>query len=332
MSHIYVLHENSEWTAPLRVEFERLGLPYREWFLDQGTVDLSSTPPHGVFYNRMSASSHTRDHRYAPEYTGAILAWLERHGRTVVNNSRAMQLEISKAAQYAALNAHGIPTPKTVAAIGRENIVEAARTFEGRPFITKHNRGGKGLGVHLFRSLDALAHYVEGDDDDFDAPDNFDAPLDGITLVQEYIESPDASITRCEFVGGEFLYAVRVDTSEGFELCPADDCQPGDLFCPATPAKDAPRPRFDIQKDFAHPILERFRGFLADNGMKIAAIETIENASGDVFAFDVNVNTNYNADAERRAGASGMGAVARYLGAELARQTEGALEAAYAMS
>ncbi|MCH6551991.1 MAG: carboxypeptidase regulatory-like domain-containing protein [Planctomycetes bacterium] len=57
------------------------------------------------------------------------------------------------------------------------------------------------------------------------------------------------------------------------------------------------------------------------------AIEIIENASGDVFAYDVNVNTNYNADAGRRAGASGMGAVARYLGVELARQTEGALEA-----
>ena len=95
-----------------------------------------------------------------------------------------------------------------------------------------------------------------------------------------------------------------------------------DVFCPATPAEEAPRPRFEIQKDFAHPILERFRGFLEDNGMKIAAIEIIENASGDVFAYDVNVNTNYNADAERRAGASGMGAVARYLGAELARQTE----------
>ena len=24
---------------------------------------------------------------------------------------------------------------------------------------------------------------------------------------------------------GKFLYAVRVDTSEGFQLCPADACQ-----------------------------------------------------------------------------------------------------------
>jgi len=28
--------------------------------------DLTSPPPKGVFYNRMSASSHTRGHRYAP--------------------------------------------------------------------------------------------------------------------------------------------------------------------------------------------------------------------------------------------------------------------------
>ena len=66
--------------------------------------------------------------------------------------------------------------------------------------------------------------------------------------------------------------------------------------------------------------------------MKIAAIEIIENARGDVFAYDVNVNTHYSADAERRGGASGMGAVARYLGAELARQSEGAQEAACALS
>ena len=313
-SEIYVIHENGEWTAPLRVELERRGLPYREWFLDRGTVDLSAIPPNGVFYNRMSASSHTRDHRYAAEYTGAVLAWLERHGRNVVNNSRAMQLEISKAAQYAALNTHGIRTPDTVAAVGREEILEAARAFDGRPFITKHNRAGKGLGVHLFRSLDALREYVEADD--------FEEPIDGITLVQEYIESPDASITRCEFVGGEFLYAVRVDTSQGFELCPADDCQPGDLFCPTT---EAQRPRFAIYENFQHPILEPLKGFLADNGMRIAAVEIIENAKGEVFAYDVNVNTNYNADAERRAGVSGMGAVASFLGSELLREQPNAV-------
>ena len=73
MSEIHILHENSEWTAPLIAALEARGLPYRDWFLDEGTVDLSAEPPDGVFYNCMSASSHTRGHRYSPELTAAVL-------------------------------------------------------------------------------------------------------------------------------------------------------------------------------------------------------------------------------------------------------------------
>src|SRR3954466_4612293 len=126
MSKVYVIHENSVWVEPLRDAFGELGTPFEEWFLDQGVLDLRSPPPEGVFYNRMSASSHTRDHRYAAEYTGAVLAWLERHGRTVVNNGRALALEISKVAQYEALAAHGIATPETLAVVGKGNILSAA--------------------------------------------------------------------------------------------------------------------------------------------------------------------------------------------------------------
>ena len=115
---VYVLHENDAWVEPLRAAFAELALPYAEWFIDQGTLDLAATPPQGVFYNRMSASSHTRDHRYAAELTGGVLAWLERHGRRVINNGRALQLEISKVAQYAALARHGIRVPHTIAAVG----------------------------------------------------------------------------------------------------------------------------------------------------------------------------------------------------------------------
>ena len=46
--------------------------------------------------------------------------------------------------------------------------------------------------------------------------------MDHITLLQEYIESPDPSITRVEIVDGQFLYAIRSDTSRGFQLCPAE--------------------------------------------------------------------------------------------------------------
>src|SRR5205823_5335664 len=288
-----------------------LALPHAEWFIDQGTLDLSATPPEGVFYNRMSASSHTRDHRYAAELAGGVLAWLERYGRRVINNGRALQLEISKIAQYAALARHGIRVPRTIAAVGARHIVEAARAIPGR-FITKHNRAGKGLGVRLFDTVDALARHVESD--------AFEPSVDGITLIQEYIEAPEPFITRVEFVGGEFLYAVRVDTSLGFELCPADVCQVGDAFCPANEAPSetaAPTPRFRIVPNFQHPIVERYRRLLAAHGIRIAGIEFIVDRRGEIYTYDVNTNTNYNADAERGAGIFGMRAIARYLGREL---------------
>src|SRR4051812_49408320 len=139
MPKIYVIHENDAWFEPLRVAFDDLHSPYEPWFLSEGTVDLGEAPPEGVFYNRMSASSHTRDHRYAPELTAGVLAWLERHGRRVVNNGRALQLEVSKVAQYTELAKFGIETPRTIAAVGADNIVAAARKMRGR-FITKHNR------------------------------------------------------------------------------------------------------------------------------------------------------------------------------------------------
>ena len=311
MPKIYVIHENDAWVEPLRAAFAALDLPFEEWFLNEGRLDLDEVPPEGVFYNRMSASSHTRGHRYAAELTGGVLAWLELHGRRVVNNGRALQLEISKVAQYAALAAHGIRTPHTVAAVGRDAIVAAAETV-GIPFITKHNRAGKGLGVKLFQSVEALQAHV-------DSP-VFEDSVDGITLIQKYISAPEPFITRVEFVGGRYLYAVRVDTTLGFELCPADVCQVGDAFCPVGDAQVAPSgPRFRIVRDFDHPIIERYRRFLAANGIAIAGIEFITDRTGELYTYDVNTNTNYNGTAEAEAGVYGMRAIAAYLGSELKR-------------
>src|ERR1700761_2499871 len=148
VSRIHILHENSAWLPPLAEALDRRRLPWTEWFLDAGAFDLSAAPPEGVFYNRMSASSHTRDHRFAAELTAGVLAWLARWDRRVVNGSGALDLEISKVRQYAALEAQGIATPRTVLVAGRDHIIAAARRhFPDQPVILKPNRGGKGLGV-----------------------------------------------------------------------------------------------------------------------------------------------------------------------------------------
>jgi hypothetical protein len=311
MSHIHILHENEEWTAPLLRELDALGHPYRDWHLGSGKLVLDGVPPAGVFYSRMSASSHTRGHRYAPELTAGTLAWLEAHGARVLNGSRALALEISKVAQYAALRQHGIRVPRSVAALGREHIIAAACDFHGA-FITKHNRAGKGLGVRLHDDVDALVNYLNGPD--------FALSVDGITLVQEYIKAPTPHITRVEFIGQELLYAVRVDTSEGFELCPAQSCEVGDGACPAAVSAVE---KFVIIDDFDLPLVDAYRGFMASHELQVAAFEFIVDGRGHAFTYDINTNTNYNASAEYhagRAGRSGMLELARFLGVELARQ------------
>jgi hypothetical protein len=315
---IYVIHENEAWVEPLRAAFAQQSLPFEEWYLDRGVLDFSSAPPQGVFYNRMSASSHTRDHRYAAEYTSCVLPWLELHGRRVVNDSRALRLEINKIAQYAELGRFGIRTPRTLAAVGREAIIDAARRMQGS-FITKHNRAGKGLGVRLFHDAAALEAYVRSP--------LLEDSVDGVTLVQEYIRAPEPFITRVEFVGGEFLYAVRVDTTLGFELCPADVCEVGDAMCPVGEAPSTAAPRFEIVEGFQHPIIAKYRQLLAANGVEVAGVEFIQDARGELYTYDINTNTNYNSAAEGRANRFAMPTLAAFLGREL-RAVEGRLQAA----
>src|SRR5215469_17811671 len=306
--NIHVIHENATWLEPLAKALDAEKLPWRDWFLDSGVFDLSRPPPEGVFYNRMSASSHTRDHRYAAELTASVLAWLKGHGRRIVNGPRALDLEISKARQYAALEAAGIRTPRTVLVAGSDQLIVAAdRHFAGEPVILKPNRGGKGLGVRLFQNAEALAAYLAGTD--------YEPPVDGLHLLQQYVRSPDALITRAEFIGGKFLYAVEVDTSDGFELCPADVCQIGDAFCPAGPGElGQPRAKFTIIDDIDAAQKARHETFLAVNDIEVAGIEFIRDAEGGGYTYDVNTNTNYNPDAERVAGRSAMIALARFLG------------------
>jgi biotin carboxylase len=265
----------------------------------------------------MSASSHTRDHRYSAELTAGLLAWLTRWGRTVVNGPAALDLEISKVRQYAALEAAGLRTPRSVMVAGRDQIVSAAQVhFAGQPVILKPNRGGKGLGVRLFHTLEGLQDYVASDD--------YEAPVDGIQLLQAYIRAPRPVITRAEFVGRRFVYAVEVDTSEGFELCPADVCAIGEAACPVGEIPGKPEHKFTVLPGIDPTLRTRLETFLDRAQVDVAGIEFIADETGQPLVYDVNTNTNYNPDAESRANLtntdrSGPGALATYLGALLAQ-------------
>ena len=302
----YVLHENPEWYPPFAAAFEAAGVEHEQWLLGDGPLDLDAEPPAGVFWSRMSASSHTRDHPYAKDHTRAVLAWLEAHGRRVVNGRRVLELEMSKADQLTALRAAGIDVPRTVAVAGRGALEDVAGRFAAGPFIVKHNQGGKGLGVRLFASVAEFADYL-------DSPE-YEPPVDGITLVQEYVRPAKPFITRVEIVGGELVYAVTADTARGgFELCPADAC--------TVPSESL----FALREGFddSHPIVGRYLDFARRQGIEIAGFEFIESADGRLVTYDVNTNTNYNPEIEAAAPRSGPGSVAQYLKTLLSREEDG---------
>src|SRR3546814_17342544 len=96
MPKIHVLHENPDWLPPLAAALDRTGEHWDDWFLVEHAFDLSTPPPEGIFYNRMSASSHPRGHRSSQELTAETLAWLTPAGRQVVDGPGAVALALDR--------------------------------------------------------------------------------------------------------------------------------------------------------------------------------------------------------------------------------------------
>jgi hypothetical protein len=305
---VRVLHENPDWFAPLGDALDAAGVPHEQWLLGDGVVDLDDEPPPGVFWSRMSASSHTRQHPHAKDHARALLGWLETHGRRVVNGRRALELEVSKAAQLTALRAAGFDVPRTLAVAAAAALPAAARKLPA-PFISKHNQGGKGLGVRLFSSHDEFDAYL--------ASPQYQPPVDGITLLEEYLRAAEPFITRVEIVGGAFAYAITADTARGgFELCPADAC--------AVDQAPGQGPElFALREGFDHPIIGRYLDFARAQGIEIAGFEFIETADGRLVTYDINTTTNYNATIEAAAPRPALPQVAAFLGRLLAEAGSG---------
>ena len=65
---VYVINEHPEWLNPLGRALEAIGVPWAEWFVDTGPLDVDAGAPAGVYFNRMSASSHTRGHHASVDH------------------------------------------------------------------------------------------------------------------------------------------------------------------------------------------------------------------------------------------------------------------------
>ncbi len=303
---VFILHENSEWVDTYSRALSSLAIDYDFWDLSGGVINIDKEPPPGIFYVRMSASAHSRGNIFAAGYARTLVRWLELHGRRVINGSKALNLELSKAEQYLALKSVNVLVPHTLFITSTESINGISERIKelSPPVIVKPNRGGKGEDVELVTDIDSIQGLLRS---------KLQSSPDGSVLVQEYIQAEEPCIVRNEFVGGKFLYSVRVDTQSGFELCPADFCEVG---------SESDVPKFEILKGFKPPHLTEYHQLLRKYDIEIAGIEMIQGGKGETFTYDINVNTNYNTLAEQRAGyngkdKAGLNAVCRFLKLEL---------------
>jgi len=265
------------------------------------------------FLNRISPSSHTRGHTESINLTKEMLIWLESNGRRVINGSQAFSLEISKVRQYQSLREVGLRTPHTIVVTSEQNELKKAARSMSLPFLTKHNCGGKGLGIRLFKTLEEFDEYTE--------TSSYQKPVDSIMLLQEYIESRDPYITRVEIVGDKFLYAINSNTSRGFELCPAEDCDVNntpDRNHDNDVDKSSDRQNlFSLREGFSDPIIDKYMEYMRKFSVDIAGFEFIETLSGEKVTYDVNGTTNYSPSVEERHGLNGMAAIAGLIAREL---------------
>lgn len=297
---IYIIYENEDWIQNIVHRLEENKTPYALWNLSDGYFDFKKEPPEGIFYSRLSASSYLRGHRYSPEFGELVLKWLENHHRFVINGTSAVELEVSKIKQYFALEAAGIKTPTTVAVLGKRALYEAINDSVNYPFIIKPNRAGKGMGVQLIHSKTELDNYTESQ--------LFKDTADGIVLLQQYIRPLNKHIKRSEFIGSSFVYTVEVDSSEGFELCPAEACKLSD---------DNNKNKFSINKLLGEDQKKSYELFLKKNKIDVAAVEWVEDEHHHKYVYDINTNTNYNKEAENEANIFADEILAKHLKKEL---------------
>ncbi len=285
MPDLIVLYEHPEWQKPLFAALDRRGIDYAAFDLKCAAFDPDMIPDARVYFNQASPSAYVRGNTRAVPFVLSYMRTLEAHGARVLNGSRAFLLELSKLTQAALLGRLSIDHPRSLGF----NDVEAALSGwrHGWPALVKPEQGGSGARMFLLEQPDDLRRLLR------DQPSLWEP--DHLLMLQEYFRLPAGQgIVRMEFLGGKFLYAMRVISHGGFNLCPSEVCNPGDgsaghCEIPAAPTKPVEfHPYLDVP---AEAIADGER-IMAAGGLDVGGIEYLETEDGRRIFYDINANSN----------------------------------------
>ena len=283
---IGILYEHPEWFTPLFAELDRRGIPYEPIDANHLVYDPAvADPGYSLVVNRMSPSSWLRNARTAVFSTLDYLRYLEDIGVPVINGSLAYGHEISKARQLRLLESLGVAHPRARVINHPSEAVTAADGLT-YPVLIKPNIGGSGAGIVSFDDPDELRQAADAGEFEF-GPDH-------TALVQEHLTPVGNSIVRVEFLGGEFLYAIKISLMpNSFNLCPADYCElPG--VADGVSGRGLPIEGFRPPES----VIREAGRALSATGADLGGVEyLIDERTGEPHFYDINALSNFVADA-----------------------------------
>ena len=279
-AQLAVLYEHPQWFQPLFAALERRGVPYLPIQLaGHGFDPASRNVPASLILSRVAQSSFLREPEHPIFYAEALLDHWERLGARVVNGADVLAIDSSKARQLSLITSLGYAVPDT-RVVHRARDLLAATEGMRFPLLVKANIGGSGAGIVRYSSAEELQSAIA----DRMVPQS----VDQVLLVQDYVPPRGGSIIRLETLGGNFLYAIEVESrGDSFDLCPADACvaQPGRAAIRMTAVTPAPE------------IIEAAERIARAAGLDLGGVEVvIDDRDGTPRFYDINAMSNFVAD------------------------------------
>lgn len=312
---LVVLHEHPEWQKPLFAALARRGVAFEPFDVTHAAFANTDTPRARLYFNQASPSAYLRGNTRAVPFALAYMRTLERLGARVLNGADVFALELSKSLQATLLRTLGIPTPRSVTF--NDACALHARAGEITwPAVLKPDQGGSGARIQVVDSIAEVEAIFRRDPSTW-LPDN-------LFLLQEYLpHDPEQGIVRLEFVGGELLYAMRVQTHGRFNLCPSPVCNPddGEGVCaiPAPEAVDAPPVEFHPYPEVPDEAVATAKRIVRAVGLDVGGIEYLETTDGRRVFYDINANSNLRPSIAEAFGFDPFERVVDYLVAQVER-------------
>ncbi len=307
-SPIGVLDEHPDWLDPLYSVFDERGVPYEKIDISTFSYNPQLKKCLPFYINRLSPSALKRGHESAFAFTLDYITHLESMGARVVNGSHTVLIETSKAKQASILSILNIPQPRTIVLNNITQIEKYISDFQF-PILIKPNCGGSGAGIQKFENPDDLKSATDAGE--------IDIPVNGLFILQEFIQPRDGHIVRVETINGKIAYAMRVFTDGTFNLCPSDGCDvdrstpaTDDLgYCPSTTDSDV---RFELYRNPPSDVVSAVERIVAHAGMECGGIEYTVGQDGQWYIYDINPLSILRASFKEEYGVDGWGMLADF--------------------